>query len=134
LAGYLPAAFELVCGSTEAVAGPIPEAELIGIGAEDTYVKKRQLRFTKSCKWLHSPSTPVAQAVGATLLLPLVALMGDFFDKARFDCTSASSVSRFCSAQDSPACKVFASYLRYLASEELHAHVHWLFCRAFSFH
>jgi hypothetical protein len=100
------------------VGGPIAEADLIGIGAEDTYVKKRQMRFARSCAWLHSPSTPLQQSVGATLLLPLIALMGDFFDRARFDSSSKSSIAVFCSEADSPSRKVFAMYLRYLAEED----------------
>eukprot|EP00969_Alexandrium_andersonii_P332463 14691785-Alexandrium_andersonii.AAC.1 len=87
-------AFGSACngGDDLAAARPITESELFGAEQDDTYMKKRQRRFKKAHAWLSHADTPLLQCVGLALLFPLVAILGTFFEAARFDSTGASGM------------------------------------------
>jgi hypothetical protein len=93
--GYLPEAFGRVCQPSTAPL-VLSDADLFGIGDEDTYAKKRERRFQSSWRWLIAQDSAMKQSVGATLLIPLVSMMGRFFAQSKFENSGEKGVLEFC--------------------------------------
>ena len=107
IGGYLPSAFEEafrpICqeNAHHAVA-MLSENELIGLGEEDTYMKKREKRFRRASGWLSAESTALQQSVGCVLLVPIVRCMGSFFKAAEFERKKVLAIYDFCRETSSP--------------------------------
>ena len=121
--GYMRPAFQRVCRPEDM--RDFSESDLVGIGTEDTFQVKKQRRFKRAAAWLAAPSTAPLTGVGATLFLPLLSLMGDFFEKARFLNAGRFGLWEFCQPT-SPARKVLERYFRALG--DLNDHF-WLSAR-----
>ena len=112
--GYLSAAFYRVCRPDSDNNRLLNEQDLIGVGAEDTYMVKRQKRFRRSWEWFSVAATPSLTAVGCTLLCPLVQFMGDFFRKARFSNAGQHGLLEFCRKYRSPARAICHKFIEML--------------------
>jgi hypothetical protein len=99
--GYLPSAFAVIAQTMRSETGVLDVDALVGIIAEDVYEHKKKIRFQKASTWLNNPLTMAKQATGIATLLPVVALMGRFFDDAKL--TARRSVLDFVTEATSPA-------------------------------
>eukprot|EP00969_Alexandrium_andersonii_P185900 8214179-Alexandrium_andersonii.AAC.1 len=121
--GYMRPGFQRV-SRPEEIRG-FSESDLVGIGAEDTFQVKKQRRFTRAAAWLAAPSTAPLSGVASTLFLPLLSLMGDFFERARFLNAGRFGLWEFCQPS-SPARRVVEHFFSALA--DCHGHF-WLSVR-----
>ena len=84
----------------------VTEEDLLGMGGEETFERKRERRMKKVLTWLADPLTDLALLVSTTLLHATLSLMGLLCVDVRFDNAEQLGALAFCVPSRSPAVKL----------------------------
>ena len=114
----IPQAFGFIPPNSFCLGGPVEltEDDIAGAGDDATFQRKEAARFLKSKAWRSSPLTPMRLMVAATLLQPVVSLMGSFFTNAQLGGAESGGALAFCSMPTSPAVRTVSRYLQLLGA------------------